>query len=142
LADPRGQGRAVVFLGGTQDSWQRNMIISGYNIGVAVDTLAAQITIARTSFRRGLPVNASAGGSWDIALSAQQVLVVNCDTANLNGASSFGATTMMGTPGPNVCLNHQSEGPVSLQPHMRWATGFLLGTSLPAVVGRADVACR
>jgi hypothetical protein len=127
ITDPRGRGRAIVFLGGTQDSWLRNMVISGYNGGITINTLAAQITVARTSFRRGLPTDSSAGGSADISLSAQQVLVVNCDTANLNGSSSFETTTMSDTPGPNVCLNHRSDGPVLSQPHMRWATGFLLG---------------
>jgi hypothetical protein len=114
----------------TTDSWVRNVDISGFNQFVTVANMAMRITIENVTMHRTGATNGGAGYAADISISGTQVLVTGCSTYGTHDASSFTVVTGALVPGPNAVLNHYAEqSSQQVEPHQRWASGFLVDSS-------------
>ncbi|KAF2466549.1 uncharacterized protein BDR25DRAFT_293481 [Lindgomyces ingoldianus] len=122
----------------TSDSWVRNLDLTGFNNHITTGQYSARITITNITMNRNGATDNSAGYALDIAIDGTQTLIHNCKTLGAKDAKSFGVATQSLTPGPNACIGYEAQQAVeSVEPHQRWAHGFLNeGSKVAAVLLR------
>jgi hypothetical protein len=121
---------AINFNSYTTDSWVRSVDIVGFNQFVNVADMAMRITIENVTMHRTGATNRGAGLALDIAITGTQVLAISCSTYGAKNASSYSVVTGGRVSGPNVVLHHYTEQSTQqIQPHMRWASGFLVDST-------------
>ncbi|OCL13750.1 hypothetical protein AOQ84DRAFT_224387 [Glonium stellatum] len=119
----------------TTDSWVRNLDLTGFNNFVSVGYNASRITLTDIRMTRDGATDGGAGYALDIAVTGTQVLVANCATLGAADTRSYAVATKTLTPGPNAVLGYYVEQAVeSIEPHERWAHGFLVENSTTASV--------
>src|SRR5215469_13589541 len=112
------------------DSWVRNVDMKGFNQFVFVAPMAIRITIENVAMYRTAETNGGAGSPADITIEGTQILATGCSTHGDMNASSFSVVTGALVPGPNAVVNHFTEqSSQQIQPHQRWASGFLVDAS-------------
>ena len=112
------------------DSWVRNVDMKGFNQFVFVAPMAIRITIENVAMYRTADTDGGAGSPADITIEGTQILATGCSTHGEMNASSFSVVTGALVPGPNAVLNHFTEqSSQQIQPHQRWASGFLVDAS-------------
>lgn len=132
--------RNAIFISSwTTDSWLRNLDLTGFNNFINTQKSSSRLTITDVMMNRDGPTDNGAGYALDISIDGTQVLVHNCKTAGGEGTKSYGIATKTLTAGPNACIRYEAQQPlVSMEPHQRWAHGFLLEGSTNAAVVLRD----
>ncbi|KAH3905044.1 hypothetical protein HBI56_230240 [Parastagonospora nodorum] len=129
----------VVISSWTTDSWLRNLDLTGFNGFINTQKSSSRLTITNVVMNRDGLTDNGAGYALDISIEGTQVLVHNCKTAGGEGTKSYGIATKTLTAGPNACIGYEAQQPVvSMEPHQRWAHGFLLEGSTNAAVVLRD----
>lgn len=122
--------QAIVIHPYTTDSWVRNVDLVSFNQFVLVANMALRITIENVTMHRTDPTDGGRGGPLDITIEGTQVLITGCSTFGPMDASSFSVGTGALVSGPNAVVNHYTQQPSQqIQPHQRWASGFLVDAS-------------
>ncbi|KAF2449924.1 hypothetical protein P171DRAFT_451965 [Karstenula rhodostoma CBS 690.94] len=135
LNDIACSSAAVLVPSWTTNSWVRNLDLTGFNNHIGVLESASRITITMVTMNRDGPTDNRKGYALDIAIDGTQVLVHNAKTLGKKDARSYSVATQSVTPGPNVCIGYEAEQAVeSIEPHQRWAHGFLNEGSKVAAV--------
>ena len=129
---------AIRFSPWATNSWARNLDLTGFNHGIDVMRSASRITVTSVVMNRYGPTDSSAGYAIDVAIDGTQVLVHN--VKNKGDGKSWSVATESLTPGPNVCIGYEAQQPtenIGIEPHQRWAHGFLNeGSKVVSVVYR------
>jgi hypothetical protein len=138
LGDATCSSPAVSIPSWTRDAWVRNLDLTGFNNHINIAQSASRITITTITMNRDGPTDNGAGYALDIAIDGTQVLVHNCKTLGAADARSYSVATQSLTPGPNACIGYEAQQAVeSIEPHQRWAHGFLnQGSKVAAVMFR------
>ncbi|KAK7185020.1 hypothetical protein DPSP01_002849 [Paraphaeosphaeria sporulosa] len=138
LGDKTCSSAAVRIPSWTTDSWVRNLDLTGFNNHIGLLESASRITITTVTMNRDGPTDNDKGYALDIAIDGTQVLVHNVKTLGKKDARSYSVATQSLTPGPNACIGYEAEQAVeSIEPHQRWAHGFLNeGSKVAAVLFR------
>lgn len=138
LTDSSCINSAIKFPEWTVNSWARNIDLTGFNNQINVAKSASRITITGITMNRDAPTDNGAGYALDIAISGTQILVHNCKSKGEKDARSYNVATQKLTPGPNACIGFEAAQPTqSIEPHQRWAHGFLNeGSKVAAVLYR------
>lgn len=138
LGDKACSSVAVRIPSWTTDSWVRNLDLTGFNNHIDISESASRITITTVNMNRDGPTDNGKGYALDIAIDGTQVLVHNVKTLGKKDARSYSVATQSRTPGPNACIGYEAEQAVeSIEPHQRWAHGFLNeGSKVAAVLFR------
>lgn len=109
-------------LGGLRDGWVRDLLIDDTTNGIDAHSDAARITIENVVFRHSTQITSPAK-PVDFGLRGTQILVYKCGSS---GNNLMYAWTGARNQGPNVVLDSVFHGDGRIQPHQRWATGFLV----------------
>ncbi|HET8646762.1 MAG TPA: hypothetical protein VFO85_14805, partial [Vicinamibacteria bacterium] len=91
--------------------------------GLSVGDTAKRITLDRVTLNHTIPSITSAKPG-DFGISGTQTLLTRCKSTNAGGV--YYALTQSTDTGPIVFLDFQATGGIAVEPHQRWATGFLL----------------
>jgi hypothetical protein len=126
---------AIVITAWTVDSWVRNVDLTGFNNFIGIKKYSSRLTITKVTMNRDGPTDNGAGYALDISIEGTQVLLHNCKTMGGKDSKSYTVATKTLTPGPNACLGYEAQQPiVSVEPHQRWAHGFLVERSKNAAI--------
>ncbi|MGA2649816.1 MAG: hypothetical protein ABSF28_04815 [Terracidiphilus sp.] len=112
----------AINLSGLQDGWVRDVLVDDTTEGIDLAADTSRITIQNVVFRHRTAITSSAKPA-DFALRGGQILVYKCGAA---GNSDLYVITGARNQGPNVVLDSEFHGDGRIQPHQRWATGFLV----------------
>ena len=129
---------SVVFKGGCQDCWVRDIVMRETLNNVQVWGGCRRITITGAHSFHNSTVEQGAGYPADISIRGTQVLVDRCTSHGLGG---FYVATLNASAMLNVVLHCTFEGQGSIQPHMHWSTGLLID-SCQIPDGRIDLINR
>ncbi|XP_014550048.1 hypothetical protein COCVIDRAFT_116651, partial [Bipolaris victoriae FI3] len=98
----------------------------GFNNYIDIEKFASRTTVTNIVMNRDGMTNCGAGYALDIAIGGSQVLIHDCTTRGAKNAKSYGVAIKTLAPGPNACIGYTAIDPVqSIEPHERWAHGFL-----------------
>jgi hypothetical protein len=118
----------AVNLSGIRDAWIRNVLVDDTTEGIDAAGDTARMTFEDVFFRRTTTITSSAKPA-DFALRGTQLLLERCGSI---GNDLFYVITGPRNQGPNVVLDSKFVGNGHIQPHQRWATGFLVdNTQVP-----------
>jgi hypothetical protein len=112
----------AINLSGLRDGWVRDILVDDTTEGIDAGEDTLRITIENILFRNTTTITSSAKPS-DFALRGTQLLVLRCGSV---GNDLFYVITGARNQGPNVVLDSKFVGNGHVQPHQRWATGFLV----------------
>ena len=122
LSDPLFRAMS---LSGLRDAWIRDILIDDTTEGIDAADDTSRITIRNVVFRHTTTITTPAKPA-DFALRGAQLLVQHCAST---GDDLFYVITGARNQGPNVVLDSTFRGNGHIQPHQRWATGFLVDNS-------------
>lgn len=126
LSDTRCRGVAIRVPVWTIDLWVRNLDLTGFNNHIDIEKFASRTTVTCVVMNRDGVTDRGAGYALDIDIGGSQVLIHNCTTRGAKNAKSYGVATKTLAAGPNACIGYTAMDPIeSIQPHQRWAHGFL-----------------
>jgi hypothetical protein len=118
----------AVNLSGVRDAWIRNVLVDDTTEGIDAAGDTARMTFEDVLFRHTTTITSSAKPA-DFALRGTQLLVLRCGST---GNNLFYVITGSRNQGPNVVMDSKFIGNGHIQPHQRWATGFLVdNTQVP-----------
>lgn len=112
----------AINLSGLRDGWVRDVPVDDTTEGIDAAPDTSRITIQNVVFHHTTRITSPAKPA-DFALRGTQILVVHCGSV---GDDLFYAVTGARNQGPNVVLDCTFRGNGHIQPHQRWATGFLV----------------
>jgi hypothetical protein len=112
----------TITFGGLRDGWVRDLLVDDTTDGIDAFSDTSRITIENVVFRHTTSVTSPAKPA-DFGLRGTQILVYRCGSS---GNDLFFAWTGARNQGPNVVLESEFHGDGRIQPHQRWATGFLV----------------
>lgn len=119
----------AIALGGLRDGWVRDVAVDDTTEGVDAAEDTSRVTIESVAFRHTTTVTTPAKPA-DLSLRGTQLLVLRCTST---GDDLFYVITGARNQGPNVVLDSVFSGDGHIQPHQRWATGFLVdNTRVPS----------
>jgi len=135
-APKRGSGGSPTFLNmtNTEDAWLDDVEVWNTVEGVQLAAGSRRITATRVRLLHDPSdvFTAAAPAEWTIRGS--EVLIDR--SASKGAVKVMMVTTQSGTPGPNVVLDFEGDGPMShIQPHQNWATGLLIDRSVVSSEG-------
>ncbi|KAH7558612.1 hypothetical protein BM1_04749 [Bipolaris maydis] len=97
-----------------------------FNNHIDIEKFASRTTVTCVVMNRDGVTDRGAGYALDIDIGGSQVLIHNCTTRGAKNAKSYGVATKTLAAGPNACIGYTAMDPIeSIQPHQRWAHGFL-----------------
>jgi hypothetical protein len=105
-----------------RDGWVRDLLVDDTTNGIDINQYSARITIENVVFRHTTEITSPAK-PVDFGLRGTQILVYKCGSS---GNNLMYAWTGARNQGPNVVLESVFHGDGRIQPHQRWATGFLV----------------
>jgi hypothetical protein len=118
----------AVNLSGIRDAWIRNVMVDDTTEGIDAAKDTARMTLQEVFFRHTTTITSSAKPA-DFALRGTQLLVERCGSI---GNDLMYVITGPRNQGPNVVMDSKFFGNGHIQPHQRWATGFLVdNTQVP-----------
>lgn len=130
LTDVFCQRAALTILPWSTNSFAHSLNITGYHSFITVSLNTSRHTLSNISMHRDGPTNNGAGYAGGIAISGTQILVSDCSAYGELNAKFYAIWTTTLTPGPNAVLRFFSQqASFIIQPHMRWAHGFLVDNS-------------
>ncbi len=112
----------AISLSGLRDAWIRDLMSDDTTEGIDAAKDTARITIQDAVFHHSTTVTSSAKPS-DFLAGGTQLLLLRCGSI---GNDLFYVITGARNQGPNVVLDSVFLGDGRIQPHQRWATGFLV----------------
>jgi hypothetical protein len=135
-APKRGSGGSPTFLNmtNTEDAWLDDVEVWNTVEGVQLAAGSRRITATRVRLLHDPSdvFTAAAPAEWTIRGS--EVLIDR--SASKGAVKVMMVTTQSGTPGPNVVLDFEGDGPMShIQPHQNWATRLLIDRSVVSSEG-------
>jgi hypothetical protein len=111
-----------------RDGWIRDVLVDDTTEGIDASSDTSRITIENVVFRHTTTITSPAKPA-DFMLGGTQLLMVRCGST---GDDLFYVMTGARNQGPNVVLDSKFNGNGHVQPHQRWATGFLVeNTQVP-----------
>ncbi len=119
FSDPHFDG---IHITAAEDIWLRDLDIRDTTDFVEVEAPARRVTIDRVDLTEHKPVTSSAK-PFGFSLAGTQTLVMR---SSAHGDKLFFAATQSRIQGPNVLLDCDFTGDQAVEPHQRWATGFLV----------------
>jgi hypothetical protein len=105
-----------------EDIWLRDLELIDTTNFVQVEAPAHRVTIDRVDLIEHNPVTSSAK-PFGFSLGGTQTLIMR---SSAHGDKLFFAATQSRIQGPNVVLDCDFFGDQAIEPHQRWATGFLV----------------
>ena len=105
------------------DGWVRDVFGQDMRSGASTGDTAKRITFDRVTLNHTIP-STSAAKPGDFGISGTQTLLTRCKSTNAGGV--YYALTQSTDVGPIVFLDFQATGGIAVEPHQRWATGFLV----------------
>ena len=105
-----------------EDVWLRDLDIRDTTNFVRVEAPARRVTIDRVDLTNRKPITSPAK-PFGFSLAGTQTLVMRSSS---HGDKIFFAATQARIQGPNVLLDCDFTGDQAVEPHQRWATGFLV----------------
>lgn len=115
----------AITLKGLRDGWIRDVLVDDTTEGIDAAADTSRITMENVVFRHTTTVTSSAKPA-DFALRGTQLLVLHCGSS---GDDRLYVITGARNQGPNVVLDSVFSGNGHIQPHQRWATGFLVDST-------------
>lgn len=115
----------AIEVSGLRDGWIRDLLIDDTTEGIDLAGDTSRITIQNVALRNSTTITSSAKPA-DFILRGSQALVLRCAAA---GNDRFFAITGARNQGPNVVIESTFRGDGRIQPHQRWATGFLVDST-------------
>jgi hypothetical protein len=124
LFDANGNLAGVTFcnMNNLQDCWITGCVFQEFNSGIMISNTVSRVTLSYLNFSRSYG-NKTGAKAFDISLDGTQILITRCSSV---GFYNFSVGTMTNTSGPNVIYQYIQSDTVSMQPHMRWASGLLI----------------
>ena len=111
-----------------RDGWVRDVLVDDATEGIDAAGDTSRITIENVSVRHTTAITSPAKPA-DFLLGGTQLLILRCSSV---GDDLFYVMTGARNQGPNVVLDSKFDGNGRVQPHQRWATGFLVdNTQVP-----------
>ena len=107
------------------DSWVRDVRIIDTTEAVGIGEDTRRITVDSVNVTQSIPIQGAAKPA-DFTAGGTQILFNRCSAT---GDNVFYVTTGPRVQGPNVVLHGVFHGNGHVQPHQRWATGFLVDSS-------------
>src|SRR4029450_5230415 len=101
--------------------------------GIHIESGSLRITIEDTTVTHDPTDYFTSSAPFDYSVNASQVLVHRSSSKGGNKIFSYATQHALG---PNVVLNFTGTGRASIQPHMRWSTGLLVGHGAGAARAR------
>jgi hypothetical protein len=105
-----------------EDVWLRDLDIHDTTNFIQVESSARRITIDHVDLTNRKPITSPAK-PFGFSLAGTQTLVMR---SSAHGDKIFFAATQARIQGPNVLLDCDFSGDEAVEPHQRWATGFLV----------------
>ena len=105
-----------------EDVWLRDLDIRDTTNFIQVEAPARRITIDHVDLTNRKPITSPAK-PFGFSLAGTQTLVMRSSS---RGDKIFFAATQARIQGPNVLLDCDFSGDQAVEPHQRWATGFLV----------------
>ncbi len=115
----------AINLSGLRDGWVRNLLIDDTTEGIDAAADTARITIEYVAVRHTTTITSPAKPA-DFVARGSQLLILRCASS---GDDLFYVITGARNQGPNVVLDSTFRGNGHIQPHHRWATGFLVDST-------------
>jgi hypothetical protein len=112
----------AINLKGLRDAWIRDVMSDDTTEGIDAAGDTARITIQDVVIHHSTSVTSSAKPA-DFSARGTQLLILRCGST---GNDLFYVMTGARNQGPNVVLDSVFLGDGRIQPHQRWATGFLV----------------
>jgi hypothetical protein len=113
----------LVAVSAAQDGWIRDVVAHETENSVSLDHTVKRFTIDGLSIARSRPPDTTRGYPLEVMYGGSQILVMRSSIA---GDDLYTYTTVSRATGPNVALDSTASGThTRLEPHERWATGFL-----------------
>jgi hypothetical protein len=119
------------------DSWVRDVFGQDMRAGLSVGDTGKRLTLDRVTLNHTIPSTSSAKPG-DFGISGTQTLLTRCKSTNAGGV--YYALTQSTDTGPIVLLDFQATSGIAVEPHQRWATGFLVDRG--NVAGQIDLMNR
>jgi hypothetical protein len=120
----------AVFSAFSQDNWIRRVSTSGFLTFFHTAQNSRRTTIQDVFMYRATRTSNDAGYPADIQVQGASTLVLRCTTIGVEGSKSWSVATGSLTPGPTAVVQYRSYLSEHItEPHMRWASGFLLDNS-------------
>lgn len=119
LSDPHFD---AIHITTAEDVWLQDLALIDTTNFVQVEAPARRVTIDRVDLTEHKPVTSSAK-PFGFSLAGTQTLVMR---SSARGDKIFFAATQARIQGPNVLLDCDFTGDQGVEPHQRWATGFLV----------------
>lgn len=105
------------------DGWVRDVTAVETENSVDLGPTVRRFTIDGLTLRRSVAATATAGYPLEVRVGGTQILVLR---SAIQGDNLYTYTTVSRVTGPNVVLDSTGSGRhTRLEPHERWATGFL-----------------
>jgi hypothetical protein len=105
-----------------RDGWVRDVLVDDTTEGIDAASDTSRITIENVVFKHTTTITSPAKPA-DFMLGGTQLLMLRCGST---GDDLFYVMTGARNQGPNVVLDSKFNGNGHVQPHQRWATGFLV----------------
>jgi hypothetical protein len=112
----------AIHITAAEDVWLRDLDIHDTTNFIQVEAPARRITIDRVDLTNRKPITSPAK-PFGFSLAGTQTLVMRSSS---HGDKIFFAATQARIQGPNVLLDCDFTGDEAVEPHQRWATGFLV----------------
>ncbi len=112
----------AINLSGLRDGWIRDLLVDDTTEGIDAAADTSRITIVNVVIRHTTSITSSAKPA-DFVARGTQLLILRCGAT---GNDRFYMITGPRNQGPNVVLDSEFHGDGHIQPHQRWATGFLV----------------
>ena len=105
-----------------EDVWLRDLDIHDTTDFVRVEAPARRVTIDRVDLTERKPITSHAK-NFGFSIGGTQTLVMH---SSARADKLIFAATQARIQGPNVLLDCEFTGDLDVEPHQRWATGFLV----------------
>jgi hypothetical protein len=105
------------------DGWARDLVAIETENSVSLGATVKRFTIDGLAIERSVTADATSGYPLEVQYGGTQILVLR---SSIKGDNLYTYTTVSRVTGPNVVLDSSASGThTRLEPHERWATGFL-----------------
>jgi hypothetical protein len=112
----------AIHIGAAEDVWLRDLDVRDTTNFIQVEASARRVTIDRVDLTERKPITSHAK-NFGFSLAGTQTLVMR---SSAHADRLIFAATQARIQGPNVLLDCDFSGDLDVEPHQRWATGFLV----------------
>lgn len=112
----------AIYITSAEDVWLRDLDIHDTTNFIQVEAPARRVTIDRVDLTERKPIISHAK-NFGFSIAGTQTLVMH---SSAHADRLIFAATQARIQGPNVLLDCDFSGDLDVEPHQRWATGFLV----------------